>query len=73
MAISRLPVAIIEIVHALEREAANTDTDPKWRAASALRQMEDWDRRTLMCAIETEPQQEIATTRLRGYSGAGLS
>lgn len=73
MAISRLPVAITEIVGALERESANTDTDPRWIAASALRQMQDWDCRTIMCEVETDPRSDVVAARARGYSGAGLS
>lgn len=49
----RLPVPITEIVNALEREAVNTDTDVRWLAASWLRQMTNWERRTLMCKIDT--------------------
>lgn len=45
-----LTIAVREIVAALEREAANTDTDPRWLAASELRRMSGWETRTLMCA-----------------------
>jgi hypothetical protein len=51
-----LPVSVREIIGALEREAGNTDTDPRWIAASALRQMQDWQARTLMCNIDVRPE-----------------
>lgn len=59
MSEKRLPIRVTEIIRALERESANTDSDPRWVAASALRMMEGWDRRTLMCTVETEPKTEI--------------
>ena len=40
-----IPVRVI--VRALEREAENTDTDPRWRAARELRWLGHWDTRTL--------------------------
>src|SRR5580692_8269755 len=46
----KLGVPVAEIVRALERAAGNTDTDPRWLAASCLRRMSDWEQRTLMCA-----------------------
>jgi hypothetical protein len=57
-----LGVRVTDIIKALEREAANTDTDPRWRAASALREWTDGDRRTLMCMIEIDPQVITADT-----------
>ena len=47
----RVPIPVTQIIAALERESGNTDTDPRWIAASALRKMEAWERRTLMCEI----------------------
>jgi hypothetical protein len=44
----RIPIA--EIIKALERESANTDTDPRWRAAQELRRIVGWETRTLVCA-----------------------
>jgi hypothetical protein len=32
-----IPEQVINLVRVLERTAANTDTDPRWRAAQALR------------------------------------
>ena len=54
-----LPVRIVEIVRALEREAGNTDTDPRWVAASELRLVTGWETRTLICEIDTQPKSEI--------------
>jgi hypothetical protein len=56
MSTKLLPVRVTEIVAALERESANTDTDSRWLAASELRRMEGWERRTLMCDVDIEPQ-----------------
>jgi hypothetical protein len=53
-----LPVPVTEIIGALEREARNTDTDPRWIAASELRRMQDWQTRTLMCHLNVDPQSE---------------
>ena len=51
-----VPVPVSEIIHRLEGEAGNTDTDPRWVAATALRRMAGWETRTLMCQIdESEP------------------
>jgi hypothetical protein len=57
----RVAVPVVEIIHALEREAGNTDTDPRWLAAQCLRSMDGWERRTLICAINTEP--DVVETR----------
>jgi hypothetical protein len=57
--IKLLPVPVTEIVGALEREAQNTDTDPRWIAACELRRMQDWQTRTLMCRVDTDPQSEV--------------
>lgn len=51
----RLPIPVVEIICALEREAANTDTDPRWLAARCLRSMDQWETRTLMCRVDTRP------------------
>lgn len=53
------PIPVTEIVRALEREAANTDTDPRWRAAKELRLMTGWRTRTLMCCLDPRPSNEI--------------
>jgi len=50
--IERQPIPVTEIVAALEREASNTDTDPRWLAAAQLRRMGGWEARTLMCRID---------------------
>ncbi len=55
----RAAVPVVEIIHALEREAANTDTDPRWLAASELRRMTGWETRALMCAIDTRPDEVV--------------
>jgi hypothetical protein len=47
----RVAVPVREILWALEREAANTDDSPQWRAASELRQMTQWQTRTLICDV----------------------
>lgn len=49
------PIPVTEIVAALEREARNTDTDPRWLAAAELRRIEGWEARTLMCAVDQRP------------------
>ena len=49
------PIPVTEIISALEREASNTDTDPRWLAAVELRRMAGWESRTLMCRIDTRP------------------
>lgn len=49
------PIPVTEIVAALERESANTDTDPRWLAAVELRRMAAWEARTLMCRIDQRP------------------
>jgi hypothetical protein len=36
-----------DVIAAFEREARNTDTDPRWRAAAALRDLEGWWSRTV--------------------------
>lgn len=46
----RIPIEVAEIIKALERESANTDTDPRWRAAQELRRIVGWETRTLVCA-----------------------
>lgn len=51
----RQPIAIVDIVHALERESANADTDPRWLAATALREMDCWKTRTIMCDVDERP------------------
>lgn len=51
----RVAVPVVEVIAALEREAGNTDTDPRWLAAQCLRNMDGWERRTLICALCTEP------------------
>lgn len=55
------PIPVSEIVRALESEAANTDTDPRWLAASELRRMDCWETRTLMCRTDERPSTEEAT------------
>lgn len=52
---NREPIPVAEIVAALEREAANTDTDPRWMAAQCLRHVAGWESRTLMCFVDTRP------------------
>jgi hypothetical protein len=54
----RLPIPVVEIICALEREAANTDTDPRWLAARCLRSMDQWETRTLMCRVDTRPSTQ---------------
>jgi len=58
-----VPVPVREIVRALEREAGNTDTDPRWLAASALRRMAKWEDRTLMCEIDQRPSELVGEKR----------
>lgn len=52
--VKRLALPIKEIVRALEREADNTDTDPRWLAASCLRKLDGWEWRTVVCSIDVE-------------------
>ena len=65
----RLPVKVTEIVSALERESTN-GADPRCRAANQLRQMDDWERRTLMCEVDTNPQSEVMTAEKPYHPGA---
>ena len=55
-----LLVPVTEIIRALEGEAGNTDTDPRWLAASELRRLGGWERRTLMCDVDTNPTSEAS-------------
>lgn len=64
MRTKRLPVRVLEIIGALEHEAANTDTDPRWLAAKELRRMQTWQTRTLMLDVEIEPNIEIMTAEI---------
>lgn len=57
------PIPVAEIISALEREAANTDTDPRWLAATLLRRMTGWETRTLMCRVDDRP---LVTERAQG-------
>jgi len=59
----RIGVLITEIVRALEREATNTGTDPRWLAASELRRMDGWRRRTLICDVEIPSTLQSYTTK----------
>ncbi len=61
--IERHPIPIAEMISALEREAANTDTDPRWIAASALRQIAGWETRTLMCEVDERPDVLAAAVK----------
>lgn len=56
------PIPVTEIVAALERESANTDTDPRWLAATLLRQIVNWESRTLMCCVDQRPLVASALT-----------
>lgn len=58
-----VPVPVREIVRALEREAANTDTDGRWLAAAELRRMANWEDRTLMCEIDQRPSETVAVIK----------
>jgi hypothetical protein len=59
----RQPIPVTEIVAALEREAANTDTDPRWIAAQCLRHIAGWESRTFMCRIDTRPSTYSGATK----------
>lgn len=48
----RAAVKVTQIVAALEREAQDNDTDPRWLAARILKYIDDWDRRTLMVEVD---------------------
>ena len=43
---------IRELVRALEGAAGNTDTDPRWQAATALRQMQSWEQAWLRVKLD---------------------
>jgi hypothetical protein len=49
------PIPIREIVDALEREANGYVKDYRWLAAQALKQVHQWETRTLMCAADDGP------------------
>lgn len=57
------PIPATEIVAALERESANTDTDPRWMAAQCLRHIAGWESRTFMCRIDTRPSAYSSATK----------
>ncbi|MDE1907646.1 MAG: hypothetical protein KGH75_14470 [Rhodospirillales bacterium] len=46
-----------DVIAALERSSANTDTDPRWLAASMLRELVGWETLTL-AAAPTPPAQD---------------
>ena len=54
------PVPVVEIITALEREAA-CETDARWLAAQYLRHMPEWQTRTLMCRIDDGPSETLAS------------
>jgi hypothetical protein len=58
----RAAVKVTEIIAALEREAADDDTDPRWLAARCLKYIEDWERRTLM--VDAEDGHGVAVQSL---------
>lgn len=60
------PIPVTEIVAALERESANTDTDPRWLAAVELRRMAAWEARTLMCRIDLRPSGVQSSVKSEG-------
>lgn len=64
------PIPVTEIVAALERESANTDTDPRWLAATLLRQIVNWESRTLMCCVDQRPP---VASRLNSIADAALA
>ena len=47
-----MEITIKEIIRALEGRANNTDTDPRWLAATELRKLADWD--SSSCTIDVE-------------------
>ena len=53
-----MKIIIKEIIHALEGRAANTDTDPRWLAATELRKLTDWD--SSFCTIDVELESRLA-------------
>ena len=61
--VRRVPVPVREIIHALEREAGNTDTDPRWLAATKLRDMQNWEARTLICECDVDPEPVVSHPR----------
>jgi len=56
----RVPILLTSIITALERESGNTDTDPRWIAATELRKVTGWQRRTLVCTIDVRPCSALA-------------
>lgn len=57
-----LPIPYIEIVCALERDAAGVDTDPRWLAACELRRLMHWRTRSLMCRVVERDAESVSTT-----------
>ena len=47
-----MEITIKEIINALEGRANNTDTDPRWLAATELRKLSDWA--SSFCTIDVE-------------------
>jgi hypothetical protein len=50
----RVPVPLIEIVEALERENY-------WEAANSLRRLRGWQARTLMCNLDERPSEVLGS------------
>lgn len=47
-------LTIRQIIHALESKANNTDTDPRWLAASKLRELNGWDEAFQTVTVNTK-------------------
>lgn len=62
------PVTIRAIVSCLEGSAGNTDTSPKWRAASELRRIVGWETATLPIASPPAQPDVVRDALLREAS-----
>ena len=60
------PVTIKAIVSCLEGSSGNTDTSPKWRAATELRRIDGWETATLPVASPpAQPDADVVRDALR--------
>src|SRR5271169_558633 len=53
------PVMLRDIIAWLEGTAANTDTSPKWRAATELRRVPEWEGASTSIAAPAAPSAEV--------------
>jgi hypothetical protein len=57
-------LTVRELIQALEGLSANTDTDWRWRAASALRECPQWETATIVLAALQTQESNAETVRV---------